>query len=136
MALSIRERRTRLGLSQPELGRLLGVSGDTVAAWENERNRPTGERRERVMRWLQGDDLSDRMIPPGTSGHSSRDALSPGVDTPLLSANGTDDRVVMARPPGITDAEWAEFRAETWEGYATWLATRVRTAVDAALSEE
>jgi transcriptional regulator with XRE-family HTH domain len=131
MALSIRERRTSLGLSQPELGRLLGVSGDTVAAWENERNRPTGERRERVMRWLDGD-LSERTTPHGTTDQTAAEDPSRGATSGVPSASSTDDQMVMTRPAGVTDVEWAELRADQWERYATWLATRVRTAVDAA----
>jgi DNA-binding transcriptional regulator YiaG len=45
----IRKLRTRLGLSQAALGRLVGVSGAAVVEWERGRAKPSGERRKAVV---------------------------------------------------------------------------------------
>src|SRR5437667_8756220 len=45
----IRKLRTRLGLSQAALGRLVGVTGAAVVEWERGRARPSGERRKAVV---------------------------------------------------------------------------------------
>src|SRR5207248_1711306 len=45
----IRTLRTRLGLSQAALGRLVGVTGTAVVEWERGRAKPSGERRKAVV---------------------------------------------------------------------------------------
>ena len=45
----IRKLRTRLGLSQVALGRLVGVTGTAVVEWERGRAKPSGERRKAVV---------------------------------------------------------------------------------------
>jgi DNA-binding transcriptional regulator YiaG len=45
----IRTLRTRLGLSQAALGRLVGVTGAAVVEWERGRAKPSGERRKAVV---------------------------------------------------------------------------------------
>ena len=45
----IRTLRTRLGLSQAALGRLVGVTGAAVIAWERGRAKPSGDRRKAVV---------------------------------------------------------------------------------------
>jgi DNA-binding transcriptional regulator YiaG len=45
----IRKLRTRLGLSQAALGRLVGVTETAVVAWERGRAKPSGERRKAVV---------------------------------------------------------------------------------------
>jgi DNA-binding transcriptional regulator YiaG len=45
----IRTLRTRLGLSQAAMGRLIGVSGAAVVEWEHGRAKPSGERRRAVV---------------------------------------------------------------------------------------
>jgi DNA-binding transcriptional regulator YiaG len=45
----IRKLRTRLGLSQAALGRLVGVTGAAVIAWERGRAKPSGDRRKAVV---------------------------------------------------------------------------------------
>jgi DNA-binding transcriptional regulator YiaG len=47
--LLIRTLRTRLGLSQAALGRLVGVTGAAVVEWERGRAKPAGERRKAVV---------------------------------------------------------------------------------------
>lgn len=44
--------RHQLGLEQREVAAELGVSVQTLSAWENGRSRPTGERRERYAALL------------------------------------------------------------------------------------
>ena len=65
----IRKLRTRLGLSQAALGRLVGVTGAAVVAWERGRAKPSGERRKAIvaLRGLGRRDvkrLLDRMPKP------------------------------------------------------------------------
>ena len=45
----IRKLRTRLGLSQAALGRLVGVTGTAVVEWERGRAKPSGERRKAIV---------------------------------------------------------------------------------------
>ena len=45
----IRKLRTRLGLSQAALGRLVGVTNAAVVAWERGRAKPSRERRKAVV---------------------------------------------------------------------------------------
>src|SRR5439155_17501580 len=61
--------RTRLGLSQVALGRLVGVTGTAVVEWEGGRTKPSGERRKAIvaLRGLGRRDvkrLLDRMPKP------------------------------------------------------------------------
>lgn len=46
----IRATRTRLGLSQPDLGRRIGVTKKTVSEWERGIRFPSAESRRRLMR--------------------------------------------------------------------------------------
>jgi DNA-binding transcriptional regulator YiaG len=65
----IRKLRTRLGLSQAALGRVVGVTGTAVVEWERGRAEPSGERRKAIvaLRGLGRRDvkrLLDRMPKP------------------------------------------------------------------------
>ena len=40
IALTIRKKRDKLGLSQPEFGKLLGKSGGAISYWESGKRRP------------------------------------------------------------------------------------------------
>ena len=69
----IRKLRTRLGLSQAALARLIGVTNAAVVAWERGRAKPSGERRKAVvaLRGLGRRDvkqLLDRMPKPTAKG--------------------------------------------------------------------
>jgi DNA-binding transcriptional regulator YiaG len=47
--LLIKKLRTRLGVSQEQLARLVGVSGPAVAFWEQGRSRPQGPNRSALV---------------------------------------------------------------------------------------
>ena len=52
LPIAIRLARARLGLSQTDLARVLGISAATVRNWEQSRNQPTGLARVALVRWL------------------------------------------------------------------------------------
>ena len=48
VAKGLRSQRERLGLSQPEFGRLVGVSAQTIYNWEHEEARPRAEQLAKI----------------------------------------------------------------------------------------
>ena len=48
VAKGFRSQRERLGLSQPDLGKLLGVSAQTIYNWEHEEARPRAEQLAKI----------------------------------------------------------------------------------------
>ena len=54
----IREMRHRVGMTQKELAARLGCNVDAIKAWEQNRKGPTPEQFGRIMRWMQGAQLS------------------------------------------------------------------------------
>ena len=54
----IREMRHRVGMTQRELAARLGCNLDAIKAWEQNRKGPTPEQFGRIMRWMQGAQIS------------------------------------------------------------------------------
>jgi excisionase family DNA binding protein len=45
--------RNQLGLSQPELAVIFGVSSAAISRWEHGNRSPRGEHSQQILRWLQ-----------------------------------------------------------------------------------
>ena len=63
VAKGLRAQRQRLGLSQPDFGRLLGVSAQTIYNWEHEEARPRDEQMAKIaaMRGLGKREAGERL---------------------------------------------------------------------------
>ena len=98
----IREARTKLGLTQAQLGLQVGVSSQTVWAWESGRVKPTHEHLEELAfrcqvstAWLLGRDVLEaellkegqRLLPRCRGG-------------PAPGGRGDDPELHQLRPPG------------------------------------
>ena len=57
----IRAARERAGLSQTDLGELVGVTGATICNWENRTSEPRGDPYERIVTWLE---KTERSVEP------------------------------------------------------------------------
>jgi transcriptional regulator with XRE-family HTH domain len=137
MAVTLRRLREHYGMTQSAAAELADVALRSYKGYElGERPMPERAYRRLVEGYASLPQSSDRPMPDDPSGQTPGEGLPRQVTSRLLSASSTDDRLVIDRPEGVSDAEWADLRADTWEGYARWLASRVRATVDAALSEE
>lgn len=130
MSLRIREHREVSGLSQKGLGALLGVSEDTVSAWENGRNSPRGRNMILVERWLSGKQVTERRVSDGPFDRFDSDTPSSGGYSSLTSTSpGPGDLISVVVPvPGMEPEDWPTIGVRRREELGTWVEAVQRAA--------